>query len=175
MVKRGAAEFTRNQILPVLEARDVDSALWWRERPASRAGMSPDDVRKRISDPNQAQSGAMFEVIAGPIVTLINELKEHPGANVAFERVDHAGVDGLTPFAVAVVRIYWREDHDEHEDGQKHEESHEHRGDFAAVLLKMEREGKREHWWVEDYVYPYTAATYKVKERPVDDGHGHAH
>ncbi len=168
VIARGAEQFTKNQLLQVFDDHDVDSALWWREKPESRKGVTPDDVHKRYTNPNQGGEG-MFDMMAGPVATLMKELEESPGAKVSFERVEQTGVAGVTPFALVLMRITWPPH--EHKEGEKH--GHGPRGERLAMVIKCHREGRREDWWVEDYVYPYQPNTYQEKMKPVDDGHGH--
>jgi hypothetical protein len=47
---------------------------------------------------------------------------------------------------------------------------------YAAATLKgTSDEGRGYEWWVDDFKYPYTPASAGLPEKPVDDGHGHAH
>lgn len=167
---RGAEQFAKNQLIPLFQDRDIDSALWWRESPDGRKGLTPEDVHKRYSNPNQGGE-AMFEMMAGSVARLMKELKAEPGAKVTFERVEQISTMGITPVAVITARIEWPPH--EHKEGETHQ--HGERGERIAIVAKCKRDGRREDWWVDDYVYPYVTNTYQEKMKAPDDGHGHSH
>jgi hypothetical protein len=172
LVTQSAERFIKNELLTVLEARDLDSALWWKTAPEGRVGLDPSQVRKRFEQPSE-RNATMFEMMAGPVARLVRELKLSPGARLEFRRVEQTGTDGLTPYAFATIRIAWPPEKGDEANDHKHDPN-EH-GELLAVLLKSKREGRRELWWVEDYYYPYTDGSYQPKVKPVDDGHGHGH
>jgi hypothetical protein len=47
--------------------------------------------------------------------------------------------------------------------------------ELAAALLKAKTNGPHYDWWVDSYIFPYRARSFVQAEKPVDDGHGHAH
>lgn len=167
LLARRAEAFVRGHLLPVFQERNLDSALWYRNSPKGRIGLLPEQVRKMYED-RSASSQMMFEYQAGSIVPLIRQLRESPEAKVRFSSIETSGQDGVTPFAVAVLRIDWP-------DTDANKAAHQERGEYIAVAIKSEREGRREMWWVADYIYPYVPHSYQEKIKPVDDGHGHAH
>jgi hypothetical protein len=165
-----AERFVKEQLIPAIAEHDLDSALWWKENPEKRLGLTPEDVRKRYENPNQSNP-AVFAMMVGDIAKFVDDLKREPEAKLTFERVERTGEIGVTPFALAVIRVNWP-DKPVNADGQHDPRP---RGELMGVSLKSVKQGRREMWWVEDYVYPYKSNSYQEKAKPVDDGHGHGH
>ncbi|MBX6312515.1 MAG: DUF4190 domain-containing protein [Isosphaeraceae bacterium] len=83
------------------------------------------------------------------------------GGAIRFLRLEKAGTNRLEPYAAALYEVIAAGD----EDKSQH--------DFALVELKGTPQGGRGAWYVGEIIFPYTLNTYQVKEKPIDDGHGH--
>ncbi len=47
--------------------------------------------------------------------------------------------------------------------------------EFALMVMRGRSMNGRFRWVVESLIYPYKPDTYVAPQKPVDDGHGHAH
>jgi hypothetical protein len=168
LLRRSAEQFLRNSLLPILQEHDLDSAIWYKVPPDTRRGMDPSDARKQLQTSSSGRPDPLaFESQAGPVAKLCRHLEAEPGARVELDRIEATRFDGNTPVILALLRIRWPHEH-EH-DPAKYDQP----GDYAAVVLKNKRDGRKLLWWVQDYVYPYQPNTYVEPAKPIDDGHGH--
>ena len=184
VLSQRAQTFFQNRLLPVLNERDVNAAIYYREEPEARAGVTPEELRSRIDRKMGVNDPSMFEAQAGPIVKLNRHLELQKDAVLKFRAIEKTGAEGVTPVALGLVEIVWpsepehahshEEGHEESEEEKAHELFLKERGNFMGVYMKNRRDGRRDSWWVDTYVYPYTPKSFVPSTKPLDDGHGHA-
>lgn len=182
MLKRRATNFVVSNLLPILNSRDLNAALYYKEEPATRRGVTPEEFRAKIDKEIGPDNQFMFEQRAGSVAKLNRHLTTEKDAKLEFQGIEKTVVEGTTPVALALVRVEWPQeaahshdgDHDHDSDQEKaHEAFVRERGEMVGVVIKNKREGRRDNWWVDTYIYPYTGQGYTAKVKPVDDGHGH--
>lgn len=174
LMNRRAEMFVRNNILDTLKKGDVDAALWYRLQPTARGNMSPEQVRKQFETPGQRPDPMMQMSEIGPI-NQIAKLLARPNADLRLVRIEQLDWEGVTPVALALLEINAPPDEAEEKahEGANHDHAHDHGPKFGAILIKSDRDGREEDWWVDRYIYPYTPNSYVAEVKPVDDGHGH--
>ncbi len=107
----------------------------------------------------------MYEMKNGPLRNLKKRLDSSKDQEIHFVKLEGEARDGLTLVALALFEVHGPES----KDFPKKEE-------YALATLKGTSEGGKDYeWWVDDLHYPYKPATATLPEKPVDDGHGHAH
>ena len=181
MLQRRASTFMVDRLLPILNERDLNAALYYKEEPATRRGVTPEEFRAKIEREIGPNNQMMFEQQAGAVAKLNRHLLEEKDAKLSFKKIETTVIEGTTPVALALVQINWPQEaaHDHGEAGhdseteKAHEEMLRERGEMLGVVLKNRREGRRDSWWVESYIYPYKGQGYVATVKPVDDGHGH--
>lgn len=173
LLNRRAEEFVKYNLVDVLNKGDVDAALWYRLEPTTRGSMSPEQVRKSFEDA-QAQDPMMRGAELGPVSQLAKLLTEGK-ADLEFVRIERLSWEGTTPVILALLKFTGAADN--HNDSEEGHAGPEHTApggtQYAAVVLKNNRDGRREEWWVEKYLFPYKPNSYVEEFKPVDDGHGH--
>ncbi len=167
LLTRRAEAFVRNEIVPVLNGRNLDECLWFKLTPTDRRGLSPQQARAKFADPSHASDPMMFEMAAGSIVTIVRILNEQPQAKVVFDQVEKTSLDGITP----VVQL--RLDIEGYKPNPKDTKSDDPSRSFVGIVLKSQGEGKNQSWWVDEYLYPYTPDSYQPKVKSIEEEHGH--
>lgn len=180
MMTRAAESYVRDEIVPILAARDLNGALWLKTHPDQRRGMTPEQVMEMYRQRNESDPMS-FQMAAGKVLSLHKMLEDQPDAKIVFERIEHSNFDGLTPVAVGLLRIDGLK-----QQGEAHAEDDDHDHslavkvgpetpgrEYVGVMIKAVGDAGNQSWWVEDYVYPYQPDTLKEKPKPIDDGHGH--
>jgi len=110
------------------------------------------------------KEAAMYEMRTGPLRNLKKRLDSSKDQEIHFVRLENESRDGLTLVALALFEVHGRESKDFPQE------------EYALAVLKGTSEsGKGYEWWVDEIMYPYKPATATLPEKPVDDGHGHAH
>ena len=150
-----ATRFARN-FAKELKEKDFPTVMWYRSSPAARQGKSGAEVTQELR--SAAREGGIFESEFGPMKQCIDAIKEH-GKDVELLTIEQSGLDGLTPYAYAVLELH---DHD----GTAPPE-------YVLLALKAEVKGARYDWWVERFVWPYQRGTMQAPSPKIDDGHGH--
>lgn len=168
LLKQRAEAFVRQEVVPVLNERDLDGALWFRLNPDERRGLSGAQVRAKFADPGNPDPMA-FEMSAGPVVTVAKLLEEHPEAQVAFGAIEQTEFTGITPTVLARLEIQQYEPESVQNDLERVERT------SIGILLKSQGGAQNESWWVDDYVYPYKPESYEPKVPSIEEEHGHGH
>lgn len=172
LLNRRAEAFVQGDLIKVLKDGDVDAALWYRLEPETRGSMSPEQVRQTFVNP-KSPDPLLLNSEMTPVRRICDAVGKE-GAELRFARIERTDWDGVTPIVLGVLEIISPE-HEEPEGNAQEHADHKHGPQYAAVILKSKRDGSRESWWVDKYIFPYRPNTYVEEMKPVDDGHGHAH
>jgi len=158
---RNAGSFAK-YYAEVFKTGTLADLLWLEYPPVVRKSVSAEDVMKKAQSKKEAM---MYEMKHGPLRNLKKRLDSSKDQEIHFVRLENEARDGLTLVALALFEVHGPESKDF---PQKEE--------YALATLKgTSEDGKGYEWWVDDFQYPYKPATATLPEKPVDDGHGHAH
>ena len=147
----------------VFKTGDLAQLLWLEIPPVQRKSISAEDVMKK--DQAKKKEAAMYEMKTAPVRNLKKRLDSSKDQEIHFVRLEGEAREGMNLVALALFEVHGPES----QDFPKKEE-------YALAILKaMSEGGKGYEWWVDDLQYPYKPATATLPEKPVDDGHGHAH
>jgi len=170
---------------------------------SQRGDLTPDKlVAQRLE--GGVEGKMSVETDLKPLKQIVAD-REAPGASVAFDQIELAGYDKLTPFAFLRYSISGGAATHEHKEGEAHDhkegdghdhkdgDGHDHKeGDghdhaapaasatsnepkYVMIQIKGEKNKGKNSWYISDIVYPYKKGTAAPKAEAVDDGHGHAH
>ena len=158
---RNAAVFARHYA-DVMKTGTLADVLWLGMPPSQRKGFSPVEIMEKMQS-SKRQENATFEMKTGPIRALKKRLDSSKEQELHFLQFETEGSEGMVSVALALYEVHGTatKDHPAEE--------------YALAVLKGTREGKNYQWWVDDIRYPYKRDTAALPEKPVDDGHGHAH
>lgn len=159
--KRDASRFA-SLYAGVLKKGSIDECLWYRVPPQVRKNVSPTEAVQQLQ--KSARDPSMMENYTGPIRGIKDRLASSPQETLAFDGIEQEGLEGLDPFALALLRLAGP--------GSKRFPAKE---EFALLVLKGKKEGNKIDWWIEELQFPYKPKTHVLQEKPVDDGHGHGH
>jgi len=160
---RNAESFAKNYA-EVFKTGDLAHLLWLEIPPVQRKKVSAEDVMEKAQSAKKKEA-MMYEMKNGPLRNLKKRLDASKDQEIHFVKLEGEARDGLTLVALALFEVHGPES----KDFPKKEE-------YALAVLKGTSEsGKGYEWWVDDFQYPYKPATAALPEKPVDDGHGHAH
>jgi hypothetical protein len=155
---QGAEAFVKDYV-KVLNTRRLADAVWYKLPPPARKGRTPkdalDDIQKQSRDP------AMLNSQTGTLSAVFDKLK-NADRHLEFVKIEVDGLDGLTPYAAALLKV------DGPEDPKAPNQT------YALLQLKaLEGDVKKGAWYVQEFSFPYTPSSFALKQAPVDDGHGH--
>jgi len=157
VVRRGAAAFSK-EYAEVLSSGSLAQALHYKVPAEERKSVTPEEVLKQMT--SAKGDPGMIESQTASIRGVQARLKE-PGTHLSFADVEATGFDGLSPVAATLLDL--------HGPATKDHKAEEH------VLLEIKAEGRSRpyQWHLKEVHYPYVPKSYKLREAPVDDGHGH--
>ncbi len=163
-VRARNAEGFASHYATVMKNGTLADLLWLELPPAGRKTATPKEVYEKYQSAKKKEA-AMAEMRISPLKTAKKRVDSSKDSEFHFVKLEGEGVEGVTPVAIALFELHapaTKEFPDEHE--------------YAAVILKGMKEGGRGYeWWAEEFRYPYKPATAVMPEKPIDDGHGHAH
>lgn len=158
---RQATSFGR-EFANILSTGTFEQAIWWTQPPGARINLTPEKLMTELTgSPTNAH---MFEEKNAGLKNLKKNLAT-PGAKLIFEKLEDSGIDGLTPYGVALYEAHAPQAADPKE-----------KEEFVRVFYKaaQNKQGRYE-WWVDSLTYPAESGAFQLPSKPVDDGHGHAH
>ena len=149
----------------VFKTGSLGDILWLGMPPAQRKGMSPEEVIAKMQT-SKKQDVSAYEMKTNPIKNLKKRLASSQDQDLHFLQIEREGAEGLTAIALALFEVH----------GSKSKEFPVE-SEYALAFLKGSTQGgKGYEWWVDEFVYPYKPQTANIAtDKPVDDGHGHAH
>jgi hypothetical protein len=161
VVRRAASTFAQ-EYAGVLKRANWGEYLLYRDMPEQRTKTA---AEKETEYNNiKSREKFMMEQRMSSLVGLKKALTP-PDSQIHFVDVETTGIDeslvgGIYYFATALYEV----------------ESPVNKGarEFALAVFKSKPKGRHFDWWVEETVYPYKPKSFQVKEKPIDDGHGHA-
>jgi hypothetical protein len=167
-VRNREAERFAKKLAVTLKAPSAGDALWWSAYPDMRKDKSPTQYLQEV-EARKGKERMMFDQKMGPFNKIRGRLTAAEGEDIHFVKIESTGLDEghgleLGIYALAVFEL----------EGPGSKEFPE-KQQFAAALIKAKPKGKQYDWWVEDYIFPYKPSSFVPAEKPVDDGHGHAH
>ena len=161
-IRKSKAETFARYYAEAFKAGTLADLLWLEIPPVQRKSVSAEDVIKKAQSKKEAM---MYEMKTGPLRNLKKRLDSSKDQEIHFVRLENEARDGLILVALALFEVHGPESKDF---PQKEE--------YALATLKGTAEGGKDYeWWVDDFQYPYQPATAALPEKPVDDGHRHAH
>ncbi len=160
---RNAEGFAR-EFAKVVKTGDLAHLLWLELPPLQRKSVSAEEVLQKSRSAKNKEA-AMYDMKTAGIRNLKKLLDSSKDQEIHFLRLENEARDGMTLIALALFEVQGPESKDF---PQKEEHA-------LAVLKGMSESGKSYEWWVDDLMYPYKPASANLPEKPVDDGHGHAH
>lgn len=138
--------------------------LWLEIPPVQRKGVSTEQVMEKVQSAKKKEA-VMYEMRTGPLRNLKKRLDSSKDSGFHFVRLEGEAREGMNLVALALFEVH----------GLESKEFPE-KEEYALATLKGTSEGgKGYEWWVDDFKYPYKPSTATLPEKPVDDGHGHAH
>jgi hypothetical protein len=160
---RNAEGFAR-YYAQVYKTRGLADVLWLGLPPAQRKNLSAEEVLTKLQT-TKKKDAAMYYMKVGPLRNLKKRLDSSKDQEIHFLKLEREGSDGLTQIALALYEVHGPETKD-----------YPAKEEYALAHLKGTKEGgKGYEWWVDDLTYPYKPETAAIPDKPVDDGHGHAH
>ncbi len=147
----------------VLKTGDMAHLLWLEIPPVQRKSVSAEEVEKKAHTTKKKEA-AMYEMRTASLRNLKKRLSSKD-QELHFVRIEAEGLEGITQVALALFEVHGPESTD-----------FPNKEEYALATLKGTTEGGNGYeWWVDEIHYPYKPATAALPEKPVDDGHGHAH
>ncbi len=167
-VRNREAEKFAKKLVVFLKAPSAGEAIWWSYHPEMRKEKTPIQYVHEV-EAAKGKERMAFDQKLGQLSKLRSRLTAAPGEDIHFVKIESTGVDDghgleIGIYALAVFEI----------DGPATKDFPETQ-QFAAALLKARTRGKQYEWWVENFIFPYQPSSFIPVEKPVDDGHGHAH
>ncbi|MHC5537832.1 DUF4190 domain-containing protein [Singulisphaera rosea] len=159
--KQDASRFAA-KYADVLKSEKLENAIWYTASPTMREGKSPDEYYKMLK--SQPPEKNVLQMQSGAILAIKKEVEDHPGTEIHFTGIETHGLDGISPYATALIEV-----HTPPEKGEPEKEQ------TALFLLKQVVHDGKPEWWIDESKFPYQPASYVIESKPVDDGHGHAH
>lgn len=167
-VRSREAEKFAKQLVLALKAPTAGEALWWNLHPDMRKDKTPAQYLHEV-ELAKGKERMMHEQRFGTLNRIRRRLTAAPGEDIHFVKIESTGIDEgrgleLGVYSLAVFEL----------EGPGSKEFPE-KEQFAAAFLKARTTGKHYEWWVDTYLFPYQPSSFVPVEKPVDDGHGHAH
>jgi hypothetical protein len=160
---RNAASFAE-YYAGVAKTGGLADLIWLELPPLQRKGMNADEAMEKLKTAKK-QDPMVYESKTSTFRNLKKRLDSTQDQDIHFVKIENEGVEGLTMVALALFEIHGTPTRD-----------FPAAQEYALAIMKGTKEGgKGYEWWVEDLRYPYKPATEAIPEKPVDDGHGHAH
>jgi hypothetical protein len=146
----------------------MGEALWWNMHPDQRKSKSPIDYLHDFEGAKGRERMGL-DMKVGPLFRIRRRLDAAKGEEIRFVKIERTGLDDTRGLEMPVyaLAIFELEGPGSKEFPEKHE--------FAAALMKARTKDRQTEWWVEEMIYPYKLSSFQPVEKPVDDGHGHAH
>ena len=145
----------------ILKDEGVLEAFWYRQHPSVRAGKSPKQVEEMMLSSGR-DSKAEFQSQIKQIQGIKDRLG--PGGHLHRAVLESYGYDRLTPYGAIVLEM---------------ENAIAPNGPYESndllIEIKGEKAGREIKWWVTEIQPNYHRKTYRLRVKPVDDGHGHGH
>jgi hypothetical protein len=160
---RNAANFAQ-YYADVVKTKGVEYLIWLELPPLQRKSLEPEEAMEKMRT-TRKQDIAMYEARTGPFRHLKKRMDSTEDQDIHFVKIESEGTEGLTIVALALFEIHGTPTKDFPDEKQ-----------YALAVMKGTKEGgKGYEWWVDELRFPYRPSTAAIPEKPVDDGHGHAH
>jgi len=167
-VRDREAEKFAKKLAESLKAPNAGEAMWWSLYPDMRKDKTPAQYLHEVEG-KQGKERMMIDQKMGPLSKIRSRLTAATGEDIHFLKIETSGVDDgrgleIGIFALAVFELEGP--------GSKEFPAKQQ---LAAALIKARTKGQQYEWWVENFLFPYQPSTFVPADKPVDDGHGHAH
>ncbi len=160
---RSAASFAR-YYADVVKNRSLADILWLEIPPVQRKNVSPAEVIEKMQSTKKKEA-MVYEMRTGPVRSLKKRLDASKESELHFIGLEREGTEGMNLVALALFEVHAPAPAEGPDPGN-----------YALAVLKGSTEGGKGYdWWVDEVRYPYKPASLALPEKPVDDGHGHAH
>jgi hypothetical protein len=162
---REAERFGR-QYADILSKGSLGDAMWYGLHPEMRNSKTPQQTLHEF-EAAKAKEKMMMEQRTGALQALRKRLASSSEEKLRFIDIENQGTDDsraeeISYFALALFEVEGPANKDYPDKKQ-----------FALAIFKARTKGRHYEWWVEDVKFPYQPLSYKVLDKPVDDGHGH--
>jgi hypothetical protein len=163
-VRQSASAFAEGYA-KLLDSNDMATAAWYRIPPAQRDKDRQKQYQQMVKETDIETKQRML----GDIMAVQTRATK-PDAKVEFVRLEAAGYDGVTPYAIALFHVIGGEEpHAEGEKGHVHDDSE----DYLMAEMRSDPSQKGFAWYMKEIAYPYKPASYTPAPKPVSDGHNH--
>jgi hypothetical protein len=167
VLSRAATNFGR-EFADAVQGGALDKMLWYNMHPDMRKNKSPKDALHDF-ETAKPKDRMMIEQKTAPMQSLHKRLAASKDETFHFVDIESQGLDEgqgkeLGYYATALFEV----------EGPGNKDFPEKR-QYALAIFKGRTKGRHYEWWVEDIRFPYQPRSFQAPEKPVDDGHGHAH
>jgi hypothetical protein len=159
--KVNATRFAKHMVDDILKTKSIADAVWYTVPLAYREGKTASEVYKEVKEQSR---GPGLDNKVGPIENLKKRLGSGKDQDVHFVKIEAIGAEDLDTVAAALLEVHGPPTAD-----FPNEEEH------ALMVMRGRSMNGQFRWVIESFVYPYKPDTYVAPQKPVDDGHGHAH
>jgi Domain of unknown function (DUF4190) len=159
---RNAESFARHYA-EVFKTGSLADLLWLEIPPGPRRSISTAEVIEKLQSAKKKEA-MMYEMRTSGVRNLKKLLDSSKNHDIRFVKIEAEGTEGVNMVALALFEVHGPATKDFA--GEQY---------AAATLKSTSDEGKSYEWYVDDFKYPYKPASAALPEKPVDDGHGHAH
>jgi Domain of unknown function (DUF4190) len=163
---RAALKFAQ-EYAEIINRRSLPDMLWYNMGADSRKEKTPAEAFQEY-ETNRAKQAMLVDQKMGQMVKLNKRMATSTEQNAHFVRIEGIGEDeshgSLLVYALALYEV----------EGPSSKEFPE-KQEYALAIFKGRSLGRHYDWWVEDIRYPYMPHSFVAGDKPVDDGHGHAH
>jgi Domain of unknown function (DUF4190) len=166
LLTRDAAHFGK-QYAEVLQKGTFGDLLWYGLYPQARKDKTPEQALHEF-ETTKAKDRMLVDQKLGPLQNLRKHLTGANGGHLHFVDIESHDIDQsggqIVYYALALYEV-------EGAAVQGSPASTQH----ALAIFKgiPKANGRGYDWWVDDLKYPYQRKSYKVVDKPIDDGHGH--
>ncbi len=154
----------------IIKSPSLGDVLWYNARPEVRKDKTGAQILEQFES-NRPKQQRMMDQKTGAtaeLTMLRNRLAASNHETVRFVKIEDVGADTTQrDFQIYAFGLYEIEGPGSKDFPEKHQ--------YALAIFKAKPSGRSYEWWTEGIRYPYTPKTYVAPDKPVDDGHGHAH
>jgi hypothetical protein len=166
VLTQAAAKFGR-EYAEAVQSADLGKMLWYTLPPDMRKDKTSAQALHEYESAKPKEK-MMMEQKNAPMQSLRKRLAASKEDKFHFVDIESQGSDeqgrSLGYYATALFEV---EGPGSKDFPQKHQ--------YALAIFKGRVQGRHYEWWVEDVRFPYQPRSFRAPDKPVDDGHGHAH
>ncbi len=167
LLTRDATQFGKHYA-EVLQKGSFGDILWYGLYPDARKNKTPEQALHDF-ETTKSKDRMVMEQKIGPLQKLKKQLSATDGGHLHFVDIENHDIDQsggqLVYYALALYEV----------EGSAVKGSPGPTQHALAIFKGIPKaKGRGYEWWVDDLRFPYEQKSFKVPDKPVDDGHGHA-